>query len=114
MRQSFHFQKIPGGLNINKMKNDKKLSFTIKNKRRKQIQNSSFKNYNFGPPKKRVFGFKEKPIQNFFSSCFGFDSALKTIDAQMSFWSVFLKTHFKKAISRQKRRFGRFFFFSAF
>ena len=46
--------------------------------------------------------------QNFFSSSFGFDSALKTIDAQMSFWSVFLKTHKKKAISDQKRHFGCF------
>ena len=43
-----------------------------------------------------------KKQQNNFSSCFGFDSALKTIDAQMSFWSVFLEKHSKKAISRQK------------
>ena len=43
-----------------------------------------------------------------FSSCFGFDSALKTIDAQMFFWLVFLKTHKKKVIDRQKRHFGCF------
>ena len=41
----------------------------------------SFKNYYFRPPQER------------FSSCFGFDSALTTIDAQMSGWSVFLKMH---------------------
>ena len=27
--------------------------------------------------------------------CFSFDSAFKTIDAQMTFWSVFLKTHYQ-------------------
>ena len=50
---------------------------------------------------------KEKPQQFVFSSCFGFDSALKTIDIQMFFWSVFLKMH-KKGIDRQKRLFSDF------
>ena len=50
-------------------------------------------------PRKRAFlVFEEKPPKNVFSLCFGFDSALKTIDAQMSFLLVFLKTHWKKAI----------------
>ena len=30
-----------------------------------------------------------------FSLCFGFDSALKTVDAQLFFWSVFFKMHKK-------------------
>ena len=47
-----------------------KLRFTLRNKQKK-IRNLSFKNYYFGPPKKRVFGL-------FF--VFGFDSALKTKD----------------------------------
>ena len=35
-----------------------------------------------------------------FYSYFGFDSALKTIDAHMFFWSVFLmKTHKKKLLT---------------
>ena len=34
-----------------------------------------------------------------FSLSFGFDSALKTIDAQIFFWSVFLKTHKKKILT---------------
>ena len=41
------------------------------------------------------------------SVCFGFDSALKTIDTQMFFWSVFLKTR-QKVIDHQKRHFGPF------
>ena len=46
----------------------------------------------FGPPKKRNFDFWRKNPPKKWSSCFSFDSALKTIDAQMSFRSVFLKT----------------------
>ena len=51
------------------------------------------------------FLFLKKTTRYFFSSCFGFDSA--TIDAQMLFWLVFLKTQ-KKVIDRQKRHFGCF------
>ena len=43
-----------------------------------------------------------------FSSCFGFDSALNTIDAQMFFWLVFFKTHKKIVIDHQKHHFGSF------
>ena len=42
--------------------------------------------------------FEEKPPKQILTSCFGSDSALKTTDAQMLFWSVFLKMHFKKVI----------------
>ena len=66
-----------------------------KTKAEKQIRNLSFKNYNFGLPKKRVLVFEEKPPKNVFLRvlCFCFDSAVKTIDTQMSFWLAFLKTH---------------------
>ena len=43
-----------------------------------------------------------------FSSCFGFDSALKTKDALMFFWSVFLKTY-KKSYRPSKTPFWPFF-----
>ena len=71
------------------------LPFTVhkRTNTEKQIRNSSFKNYYFGPPKKHVFGFEENTQKQFFSSSFDFDSALKTINAQMSFWLLFLKTH---------------------
>ena len=36
----------------------------------------------------------------------GFDSALKTIDAQMLFWSEFLKKHKQKVIDCQKHHCG--------
>ena len=45
------------------------------------------------PQKSAFFVLEEKPPQKNFSSCFGFDSALKTIEAKMLVWSVFLKTH---------------------
>ena len=51
--------------------------------------------------------FKEKPPQKNVSSCFSFHSALKTIDAQIFFLSVFLKMQ-NKVIVSQKRHFGRF------
>ena len=38
------------------------------------------------------FGFLKKNSPHIFSLCFGYDSALKTKDAHMFFWSVFLKT----------------------
>ena len=51
------------------------------------------------PQKSAFLVFEEKPPIQIFSSCFGFDSGLKTIDAQMTFWSVFLKTHYKKLLA---------------
>ena len=68
----------------------------------------TFKKYHFGPPKKCVFCFWRKPPKKNFSLCFGFDSALNTIDAQMFFWLVFFKTHKKIVIDHQKHHFGSF------
>ena len=45
----------------------------------------------FRPPKRCVYSFWRKTQKSLFSSSFGFDSALKTIDAQMFFWSVFFE-----------------------
>ena len=86
-----------------------KASFYIK----EQTQKNKFeiwvlKTTILDPQKSAFLFFEEKPTQKICSSCFSFDSALKTIDAQMSFWSVFLKTHLKKASSHQKRHFDRF------
>ena len=65
----------------------------------------------------RFWFLKKTPPKTMFSSCFSLNSALKTIDAQIFFLLVFLKTH-KKVIDRQKRHFGRFWwlitFFCAF
>ena len=58
-------------------------------------RNSAFLVFEENPPKKCSF-------------CFGFDSALKTIDAQMFFRSEFLKTRTHKIIDHQKRHFGCF------
>ena len=73
------------------------LPFTLKNKRRNT--NLKFDLLKVGtildPRKSAVLVFEEKPEKYFFSSCFGFDSALKKIDAPMSFWSEFLKMHKK-------------------
>ena len=63
----------------------------------------TLKKYYFGPPKKCVFGFWSKSPQKICSLCFGFDLALKTIDTQMLFWSVFFKMHSKKVNNRQKQ-----------
>ena len=62
----------------------------------------------FGPQKSAFLVFEENPPKTKKCSlCFGFDSALKTIDAPIIFRSVFLKTH-KKVIDCQKRHFDRF------
>ena len=45
------------------------------------------------PWKSAFLVFEEKPTKKNCSPCFGFDSALKTIEAQMSYWLLFLKTH---------------------
>ena len=54
-------------------------------------------------PQKSVFlVFRRNPLskkKKNVSLCFGFDSALKTIDAQIFFWLVFLKTHQKKLLT---------------
>ena len=53
------------------------------------------------PQKSEFLIFVENPPKKCFL-CFGIDSALKTIDAQIFFWLVFLKMH-KKGIECQKR-----------
>ena len=52
------------------------------------------------------FVFKRKHPQQIFSLCFGFDSALKTIHAQMFFVRYFWK--YTKSYCCQKCHFGRF------
>ena len=81
------------------------LPFTIKNKHRSTNLKFDFLKVPFWTPQKVCFWFlKKPPPQNFFF-VYGFDSALKTTDAQMFFWPVFLKTHKTKVIDRQKRHF---------
>ena len=61
----------------------KELHFTLKNKRRNTNLKFDFKKVPFWTPQKMPFWiFEENPPKNLFSSCFVFDSALKTIDAQ--------------------------------
>ena len=92
MRQSFHFQKIPGGLNINIFcENWHEASFYIKEQTHQKNRNLRFINYFLDPQKSTFSVFEEEPPQQICSSCFGFDSALKTINAKMSIRSVFLK-----------------------
>ena len=112
-RQSFNFQKIQGGQNIHIFcENWHGASFYIN----EQTQKYKFENWLFKrtilDPRKRVFLILvENPPKKFCSSCFGLDSALKTIDAQMFFWLAFLKTHKIKVNDCQKRHFGRFWQF---
>ena len=61
------------------------------------------------PEKRRFWFFKKIPLKFFF-----LDSALKTIDAQMFFWLVFLKMRAKKVIDRQKHNFGHVWRFITF
>ena len=73
-----------------------KFPFTSKNKRRKKFQNLSFKNYRYGTifdPRKNAFLVFEENTPQKMPSFSASDSALKTIDEQMSCWLVFLKTH---------------------
>ena len=93
--QSFHFQKIPRGLNINIFcENLHEASFYIKEQTQKnKFEIWVFKTTILDPRKGRFWFLKKKTNQKTFSSRFGFQSALKIIDAQMSFWLVLLKTH---------------------
>ena len=81
------------------MKIGMQLPFTLKNKHRNtNLVFDALKSTILDPQKSGFLIFEENP-QTFFSSCFGFDSALKTIDAHMFFWPVFLKTHKKKLLT---------------
>ena len=84
------------------------LPFTSKNKHRNTILKFDFLKVPFCTPEKTHFWSLKKTAPKKFSFCFGFDSALKTINAQMFLWLAFLKTHKKKVIECQKRHFGRF------
>ena len=68
-----------------------KLSFTLKNKHRNTNLIFDFLKVPFRTPQKVCFWFLKKTPLKICYSCFGFDSALKTIDAQMFLWSVFFK-----------------------
>ena len=94
------------------MKIGMELPFTLMNKRRNTNLKIDFLKEPFWTPEKRAFLILvENPPKKFCSSCFGLDSALKTIDAQMFFWLAFLKTHKIKVNDCQKRHFGRFWQF---
>ena len=76
-----------------------KLPLTIKNKRRNTNLKFEFQNYFIFTPEKARFWFLKKHPKKIFSSCFGSDSALKTINTQLLFCSVFLKMHQKKLLT---------------
>ena len=85
---SFHFKKIPGGPNINIFfcENWQGASFYIK----EQTQKNKFeifllKSTILNPQKSAFLVFEENPPKKILSSCFGFDSAVKTIEAQIFF-----------------------------
>ena len=73
--------------------------YTIKNKRRNTNLKFEFLKVPFWTPEKEHFWFLKKTPQKIFSLWFRFDSALKAIDTQMFFWSLFLKTHTKKLLT---------------
>ena len=98
-RQSYHFQKIPRGPNINLFfENWHEAFFYIKEQKQKyKFKIGLLKSTGtiLDTPKRAILVFEENPPKKYFSSCFGFDSALKTIDTPKFFCSVFLKTHIK-------------------
>ena len=105
----FIFLKIPGGPNINIFdENWHGASFYIKEQTQKyKLEIRLLKRTILDPQKSVFLVFEENPPKLLFSPCFGFDSDLITIDAQMFFWLIFLKTH-KKVIDCQKHHFGCF------
>ena len=107
MLQRFHFHQIPGDLlvNINIFCENCEASFFIKDHSQiKQMEIWILKTIYFPPPPKSAFlVFEEKPPKKF-SSGFSSDLALQTINAQMFFWRVFLKSH-EKVINHQKQYF---------
>ena len=107
-RQSFHFLKFQGAqILILFYENWHEAFFYIKEQMKKyKFEIWLLKSTILDPRKNAFLVFKENPLTKF-SSGFIFDSALKTLDAQMFFWSVILKTP-KKFIDYQKRHFGLF------
>ena len=93
--------KIPGGLNITLfLKNRREASFYKKEQRPKFFGKLEFYKLFILTPKKARFWFlKKKSPQKCFPSWRDFDSTLKTIVTQMSFWLVFLKMHQKQLVA---------------
>ena len=69
----------------------------LKLKQKKNMKKKYFYDFYF-KLKNALFGGQSIFFLNFFSLL-----SFKTIDTQMLFWSVFLKTHKKNVINRQKR-----------
>ena len=91
----FSFSKISRGTNYQYLfvTIGIQLPFTLKNKHRKKFEIWVSKTTILDPQKSVFLVFEENPPNKNLSSCFGLDSALKTLDPNMSSWSVFLKTH---------------------
>ena len=82
------FKKIQGAqILIFFAENWHEASFYIKEQTQKyKFEIWLFKSTILDPRKSAFLVFVENPPKNLLSSCFGLDSALKTIDAQMFFW----------------------------
>ena len=94
--QSFHLQKFQGAQILIFVDQHWHIaSFYIKEQTQKYKFEIWLLKVPFWTPKKVHFWFLKKIPEIFCSSCFAFDSALKTIKAEMFFWSVFLKMHKK-------------------
>ena len=104
-RQSFHFQKIPGGLNINIFLWKSAWSFLLHWRSYAQT-NFSFKNYLFilTPEKARFWFLNHK--KNFFRCWLWF--RFKNNRLTNVFLVGIFENSLKKAIRSQKRHFGRF------
>ena len=91
----FIFKKNSRGPNINIFdENLREASFYSKEQTQKfKFEILLLKSTIFDPQKSALV-FEENPPKKF-SSCFGFDSAWKTIDTHMFYWSEFLKMHNK-------------------
>ena len=94
--QSFHLQKFQGAQILIFVDQHWHIaSFYIKEQTQKYKFEIWLLKVPFWTPQKVHFWFLKKIPEIFCSSCFAFDSALKTIEAEMFFRSVFLKMHKK-------------------
>ena len=93
--QSFIFKTFQGGrIFIFFCKNWHEASYYIKEQTQKyKFEIWLFKSTTLDPQKSAFLVFEERQKN---SLCFSFDSALKTINAQMFFWSVFFKVFISK------------------
>ena len=109
-QQSFHFQKIPGGLNINIffVKVSMKLPFTLKNKRIKTNLKFDFsKVLSWTPEKARFWFYKKNPPTNFFLRVVALIRLKNNRHTNVLLFGIFENT-LRKSGSLQKRHFGRF------